>query len=93
MFIKTVSELAYGEAVGDFDSAIMDLIAAVQLHQKAGSFTLTLKFLPQGPGSAQVLIEDGYEAVQRIAREALEMAAMEIEQGTGLAVLYGSTSA
>lgn len=63
MFIKTVSELAYGEAVTDFDAAIVDLIAAVQEHQKPGSFTLMLKFIPQGIGSTQVVIEDGYKVV------------------------------
>lgn len=61
-FIKTVSDLAWGEAVTDYDQALRDLVEAVKEHQKPGTLQITLKFIPEG--NAQITIEDSYKVVR-----------------------------
>lgn len=61
-FIKTVSELAWGEAVGDYDEALRELSQAVKEHQKAGTLSITLKLTPLG--GDQVQIDDSYKVTK-----------------------------
>lgn len=41
-FIKTISELAWGEAVGEYDEALREVAQAVKEFQKAGQIQITL---------------------------------------------------
>ena len=61
MFIKTVSELAYGGAVGEYDAALRDLVAACIETRKGGTFTLTLKVEPDRAGGTQVTVSDAFK--------------------------------
>lgn len=54
MFLKTVRELAFGQAVQDFDEALSELVERVNEHQKPGTFQLTMKFEPK---RGQVIVE------------------------------------
>lgn len=57
-FMIVLGELAYGEAVADFDEAWAELVAGVVLQQKPGEMQVTLRVSPEG---GQVVIDYGYK--------------------------------
>lgn len=58
-FLTTIAELAYGEAVAEYDTAINEMALAVKEHQKPGTMTIVLKFLPKG--GDQIEVVDSYK--------------------------------